>query len=114
MKTIALNKFGTDHPMTFHLARYLQDDNLYIGLVTHIDGYAEAWSDLTVNLDGKREEGCAFIDVNNNGEEIVLWLIQNGFGDIVGMEPSGFCIYPEFKFNMDKLMEYVSKDDYNK
>ena len=24
------------------------------------------------------------------------------------MRSSGFCVYPEMKFNMDKIMEYVS------
>ncbi len=108
MSRLTLNAWGKDHPITFRLNHYADNGNLYVGMVTHEDGYAEPWSDLTVNLDVKCAEDCAFIDTNNNGEQILLWLIQNKLGDLTGrMQPSGFCLFPEFKFNMDELMKYV-------
>jgi hypothetical protein len=108
MQTLTLNAWGADHPIAFRLDHYADNRNLYVGMITWEDGWEEPWSDLTVNLDVKCAEDCAFIDTNNNGEKILLWLIQNNLGDLTGrMQPSGFCLFPEFKFNMEELMKYV-------
>ncbi len=110
MKCLILNKYGKEHPITFDFDRYLQNGNLYVGLVTHEEGYPEPWSDLTVNLGVKCRENCAYIDINNNGNEIIEWLCENKLGSPTGhMIPSGFCVYPEFKFDMNELMQYVEE-----
>ena len=101
-------KYGTTHPMTFEISRYADNGNLYVGLITHEEGFPMPWQNLTVNLDMKCEDNCAFIDVNNNGREIVEWLIANQLGNLTGwMRHSGFCMYPEFKFDMQKLKQYI-------
>lgn len=108
---LTLNKYGAVHPMSFKLATYVENGNLYVGLITHEEGYPEPWSDLTVNLGVKCEPNCAFIDTNNNGDEIVDWLISMQLGHFTGrMEASGWCLYPEIKFDMDKLMQHVTED----
>lgn len=110
MKTLILNKYWKAHPMTFNIDTYIQNGNLYVGLITHEEGYPEPWSDLTVNLGVKCKENCAYIDTNNNGNEIIEWLVENKLGVPTGhMRPSGFCVYPEFEFNMDVLMQYVEE-----
>lgn len=109
MKTLNWNAWGTDHPITFRISRYTNNNNLYIGMITWEEDWPEPWSDLTVNLDAKCAENCAYIDTNNNTDRIVEWLITNKLATLTGeMRSSGFCIYPEMKFNMGKLMEYVS------
>ena len=111
MRTLTLNKYGKRHPITFMLNQYASNGNLYVGLITHEEGY-EPWSNLTVNFDVKCEKNCSFIDTNNNGNEIIVWLVENGLGYTTGLEMrSSFCTYPEFKFNMDKLLQYVMKGD---
>ena len=75
-----LTKYGKTHPMTFELDHYADNGNLYVGLITHEEGYPEPWQNLTVNLGVKCEENCAFIDTNNNGSEIMDWLLDNGLG----------------------------------
>lgn len=108
MSRLTLNAWGKEHPITFRLDHYADNNNLYVGMVTHEDGYAEPWSDLTVNLDVKCAEDCAFIDTNNNSDRIVEWLITNRLATLTGgMRSSGFCVYPEMKFNMEELMKYV-------
>lgn len=112
MKTINLHKYGKDHPVTFVTNKYANNGNLYIGLITHEEGYPEPWSDLTVNLGVKCEEHCAFIDTNNNGNEILDWLFENGFGHMTGdMRASGFALYPEVKFDMEKIKEFMDGDE---
>ena len=108
---IILNKYGKEHPITFKLNSYLQNGNLYVGLVTHEAGYPEPWSDLTVNLSVKCEENCAFIDTNNNGDEIIEWLLNNNLGLLTGrVKRSGFCLYPEFIFFPDELLKCTTED----
>ena len=113
MKTLTLNKYGKEHPMSFALNRYCDNGNLYVGLVTHENGYAESWQNLSVNLGKTLDDNYVYIDINNNGREIINWLCENGLGWLTGAERrSGFCVYPEFEFNMEKLLEYVSSGDH--
>ena len=113
---LTLKRYGKNHPMTFYTSTYAKNGNLYVGLATHIEGYPAPWSDLTVNLSVKCQENCAFIDTNNNqdysgnGDDIIDWLESNGLGKRTGrMQISGFCVYPEFEFNMEKLKEYIEE-----
>lgn len=110
MKTLTLYKYGKAHPMTFQLSNYSINGNLAVLLVTHEEGYPAPWQNLTVNLVDGCKANCGFIDTNNNGIEIIDWLIENQLGHPTGrLEASGWCMYPEFEFDMDKLMEYVPK-----
>ena len=50
----------------------------------------------------------AYIDINDNGNEIIDWLITNKLGKLTGrICHSGFCMYPEFEFDMDEVQKYV-------
>lgn len=108
MKNLILKRYGNEYPMTFNLNNYKNNGNLYIGMITNTEGYDEHWSDLTVNFATKCEENCAYIDTNNNGDGIIAWLEEHGLGNATGKyKKSGFCWYPEFKFNMENLLQYV-------
>lgn len=107
-------KYGRNYPMTFELANYAENASLYVGLITNEKGYPEPWSGLTVNLNESRrcKPNCAYIDTNNNGNEILDWLETNGLGKQTGkVAASGWCWYPEFEFNMEALMEHVVSDE---
>ena len=111
---INLKKYGKNHPMTFELNNYLDNASLYVGLITNEEGYPEPWQNLTVNLaeSCRCKPNCAYIDTNNNGNEIIDWLEINGFGQQTGrIAASGWCFYPEFEFNMEALMEHVVSDE---
>lgn len=110
MNTLVLRKYGKSRPMTFTINSYRENNNLYIGLVTWEDGYPEPWSNLTVNLSVKLPKDTAFIDTNNNGNEIIEWLETNGLGKATGrVQTSGWCVYPEFKFNMSEIKKYMEE-----
>ena len=109
---LILNKYGTENPMSFELATYAENGNLFVGLITHEAGYPEPWSDLTVNLSIKCKPNCAYIDTNNNGNDIVDWLERNKLGKATdNLMASGWCLYPEFEFDMDELMKHVTEDN---
>ena len=112
MKTLTLNAWGRSHEISLHIDSYVDNGNLYVGMTCYDDGYPEPWSDLTVNLDAECSEFCAFIDTNNNGRDIMKWLIDNSLGYPTGrISTSGFCAYPEFCFNVVELMKYVTSDN---
>lgn len=71
---------------------------------------------LTVNLSESgytcAADDEAFVDTNNNGPEIIDFIIENGIGeptDRIGM--SGFCTYPEFQFNIKDIKDYDPKEE---
>lgn len=113
MQKLILNAWGAKHPITFYLANYAENNNLYVGMTTHHEGYPEPYGDLTVNLSVKCAEDCAFIDTNNCSDRIIEWLITNKLATLTGrIRQSGFCVYPEMKFNMSELMKYVDERGY--
>ena len=67
----------------------------------------EPFAVITVNLPDEKlsdDESCtAFID-ENNIPGLYNFLINNKIADFTGnIGYSGFCEYPEFKFNLEKL-----------
>ena len=112
MKTLTLKAWGQSHKISFHLANYANNNNLYIGMVMHDDEFPEPYGDLTVNLDVKLPPDRAYVDHINNGREILEWLIDNELAiPTFSTKVSGFCEYPEFIFNMPELMKYVTLDE---
>jgi hypothetical protein len=108
---LTLHEYGQNHSIVFELANYAENGNLYIGLLSVDNDDLENWSDLTVNLSVKCADNCAFIDTNDNGDEIVDWLIANNLGKLTGRtKTSGWCAYPEFEFDIDELTKHVISD----
>lgn len=97
---------GTEQVMP-KLAMYTENSNLYVGF-DYYDKDCETWlpyTDVTVNV-GKVSYLESAIDTNNNGQGIVAFLAKNGFGELTGESiPSGFCVFPVFRFNEEKLKE---------
>lgn len=108
MARLKLNSWGTEYEITLRLNHYAQNNNLYIGLDCWEDSeYAGPYSDLTVNLGIRCKDTCAFVDTNNN-PGIERWLAENKLAKPTGrVAPSGFCVYPEYEFNMNEVQKYV-------
>lgn len=105
MKIFELYKYGKNIQIMLKVASYM-DGNLAIQMFGLDDGKWEPWNVLTVNLPGSREKDCAFIDTNNNGTEILSWIIRNGLAVPTGAKGySGYCVYPEFRFRETILRE---------
>ena len=74
-----------------------------------IDSSGYMYTRVTTNLVDEElsNENCAFIDVNNNGEEIIEWLFKNNLGKFTGgLGFSGYCVYPEFEFDKEAIKKY--------
>ena len=76
-----------------------------------IDSAGYLYTRVTTNLVNEvlSNENCAFIDTNNNGEEVAEWLSQSDLGKFTGaLGFSGYCIYPEFEFKKEVVEKYKS------
>ena len=51
MKTFDLEQYGLVHPIQLKVSVYHYGKNIAIQMITHENGYAEPWSNLTVNPD---------------------------------------------------------------
>lgn len=105
-------EFGGKYYVFPTMAQYENNDNLYIGL-----GYYDAkndmldyYGDVTVNI-SKLPYLHSAIDTNNNGQKLISFLEENGFGERTRhVLASGFCIFPVFKFSEEKLAELFPKE----
>ena len=105
MKTLKFKAFGRNVKVFFTLARYSMNNNLCINMVEVNEG---PWSTLTTNFDVVLAPDEAFVDTNNN-TGIDKILVANGIAEPTGKGiQSGFCTYPLFKFNLDKVEEYTA------
>ena len=77
----------------------------YIGLMCNEDGYEEPFGDVTVNLSVAAPNYCGYLNVNDM-PDIEKFITDNDLGEFTGFtQRSGFCEYPLYLFNVDKLRE---------
>lgn len=105
-KELTLNtQWETTERVQLEINQYMNNGCLYIGLVSYEDGYPEPYGDLTVNLTGKAPDYCGYVDLNNM-PELEKFIEENDLGEFTGLtQRSGFCEYPLYLFNVDKLRE---------
>lgn len=105
-QTLELNtQWGSKEKVQLEISNYRNNNGLYIGLNTVGGEYRESYGDITVNLDGKAPDYCAYVDVNNM-PELEKFIENNDLGEFTGLtKRSGFCEFPLYMFNPDKLRE---------
>lgn len=93
----------------FNIEKYQADESLALQIFNMIDGPIAT---MTVCLDGQRaikpKEGQAYIDTNNCpwAESLIEELGIGENTEIMGF--SGYCMYPLYQFDMEKLVKYAS------
>lgn len=109
------NPYNPEEEMDVSLTtdRYVHGNGLYVGMYyfDEEDQFWEPWADISVNLphEALTDMNCAFIDVNNAGT-LPSFLVENGLAKPTGrFGYSGYCAYPEFRFDLDKLNEHLLK-----
>lgn len=106
MKTYNLTSYGRTRPISLTISKYTENNNLAIFMTSYEEGYPEPWSNLTVNLSEKLPLDFAYVDTNNNGQEILKWIEDNKLGKFTGvMKRSGYCTYPLYTFNLKQIEE---------
>lgn len=94
-----------DTEVTLNIQTYQNNGRIFIGLVSHEEGDTEPFGDVTVNIGDFAPDYCGYLDTNNlsNVEEFIT---ENDLGEFTGfIGRSGYCQYPLYMFNVDKLRE---------
>ena len=106
MKTLSLQTYGTKHRLAIYIDKYISNGNLAILLLEKVDGHYEPFADLTTNT-GLLMPADNFAVVDTNNCSWAERLIERyGLGEFESVTCSGYCRYPVYSFNMDKLKEY--------
>lgn len=110
--SIKLNKYEKDWQIAFAVSSYRYGGGLAIEMYSVGEDYPEMFSILTINLeDFPTEENRAFVDTNNLSYEIIDWIIDNNLGELTGrIGLSGYCSYPEVRFNLDEINKHLMED----
>ena len=100
-------RFSGKVTLELEINSYMDNNRMYIGLVEP-DG--EHFADLTVNITAPCPDYCGYVDINNC-PELEGFIEKHGLGEFTGlMGGSGFCSYPLYLFNPEKLREIAPED----
>lgn len=87
--------------------KYLNNGRLAVEVVSTENGTEESYAIVTRNFSDAPLSGpdCSFFDANNYGY-ILEWMLNEGICVPTGnCVESGFCVYPEVKFDIDTLVQ---------
>lgn len=97
-----------DETVELSMSQYVDNGNLYLELVNTEGEYPEPYGNITVNF-GDVPKYCGYVDTNNM-PEMEKFIKSNDLGEFTGLTlRSGFCEYPLYVFNVDKLRELCPK-----
>jgi len=110
LKTFRVTSWGQTYDVRLITDSYRNNGNLYVGLICRIEEYDNEWwepyADITVNV-GKMEKNCGAIDTNNF-PQATEFLEEYQLATFTGRyEFSGYCAYPIYEFDMDKVNRYI-------
>lgn len=105
-KTMELEtQWGSTVEVQLEINNYRNNNGLYLGLMGREEDCFEPYGDISVNLGAKAPDYCAYVDINNM-PELEKFIEENDLGEFTGLtQRSGFCEYPLYMFNVDKLRE---------
>lgn len=104
------SRFSGKVTLELEINSYMDNNRLYIGLVEVGGEYPEPFADLTVNISAPCPDYCGYVDTNNC-PELEGFIEKHGLGEFTGlMGGSGFCSYPLYLFNPEKLREAAPED----
>lgn len=103
------SEYGGDSAVCLDIQQYADNGRIAVQLITEEEWYPESFGSLTVNIDAPAPAYCGYLDTNNlaNAEKFVT---ENGLGEFTGLTGrSGFCEYPLYLFDVDRLRELCPK-----
>ena len=107
LRFMQYSAWGTTYDTCIEVGSYLCGGGLYLSLQDRCEDGLEPFADMTVNLPEYRPAAdCAFVDTNNLGQAEQL-IAEYRLGKPTGrFARSGYCTYPEYRFDMEKIKEY--------
>ncbi len=101
--------FDEEIEVCFEIGAYFYGNRLAVNALCLEEGEYVPFADLTVNLPEEELSGpcCAYLDINNFFRGTLL-VMQAGIAQPTGKYGrSGYCTYPEYEFDLEKLKEYI-------
>lgn len=97
--------YGETLKVQLEISQYANNGCIYVGVLSKGEDGLEPYENLTVNLRDGAPDYCGYIDTNNM-PEAEEFLRKNDLGYFTGLVGrSGFCTYPMYCFNVEKLRE---------
>ena len=104
-KLIYKSEYTGDNEVELDIQTYHNNGRFFFGLITNVDGYPEPFGDVTVNIAAPAPDYCGYLDTNNLSN-VENFIRENDLGEFTGLTGrSGYCEYPLYLFNVDKLRE---------
>lgn len=110
METMKLNAWGREYNLCIEVCRYEQNGNLALQLYSQDEDYWEPFDIMTVNLGEKCADGFSYVDINNCPWAPALIEKYNLGEPTDCYEASGFCVYPEYRFDMQEIEKYEYRE----
>lgn len=106
-KTFPFRYCGEERTAKLLVRRYAQPNNLALSIVVEDEEYGEEDVLFSVNTI-PLPEGMTALDRNNmesygHWQDIIKLIRDNELGEFVSEIPSGYCMYPVFQFDVEKL-----------
>ena len=102
-----LEAWGDIYETCLNVNSYVYGGGIALNLLSVGEDCLEPFADITVNLpEQKSGPDCSFIDTNNfpQGEKLIR---DYKLGEPTGrIGNSGYCTYPEYRFDMEELGKY--------
>lgn len=93
--------------VTLIVSTYASYNNLYVGLISEGEPYA----DIAVNLEPLTDPYTAFVDTNNL-PNINKFLTDNHIAEFLGpIQTSGCCAYPLYRFNPEIINKLMGREN---
>lgn len=93
--------------VTLIVSTYAIYNNLYVGLISEGEPYA----DIAVNLEPLTDPYTAFVDTNNL-PNIDKFLTDNHIAEYLGtIQTSGYCTYPLYRFNPEIINKLMGREN---
>lgn len=110
-KLIYKSKTCGNVPVTISVNRYAKNEGLSVELYKYPHENDDAYfGSITVNLPEGAPKYCAYVDTNKMSG-VLPFLKEYGLvAPLPIVADSGFCTYPLFVFNIEKLREYTLED----
>ena len=107
LKYMQLEAWNTVYDTCIEVSTYMFGGGLYMSLHDLCEDGLEPYADITVNLEGyPTEPDCAFVDTNNFAQAEKL-IADYKLGKPTGrVGHSGYCTYPEYRFDMNEIRKY--------
>lgn len=105
--------WGNSYNLCFEVSSYMYGGGLAMQIYDRTEGDLEPFTTLTINIDARCSgPDCAFIDTNNFGTAEAL-INEYKLGKPTGrIGFSGYCAYPEYRFDMKEIYKYcINSDD---